>query len=213
MQAKKRHTIAVIVVLLFGFALFYIGTDGFTAYTAETARVNKLMAEKPQFPNVTFEDSNKRQYSMDEFAGKYVLATFIYTSCTTVCIDLEMNMSEVYDLLPKQMIGKDIQFLSISFDPEKDDPETLDTYKTMFPNADGDQWRMTRIQDPNELKQLLDEFGVIVIPDEYGNYAHNSAFYLIDPEGTLIEVMDYTKIEEAAQKIVQIVGDEKGDSL
>lgn len=213
MQAKKRHTIAVIVVLLFGFALFYVGTDGFTAYTAETARVNKLMAEKPQFPNVTFEDSNQNQYSMDAFAGKYVLATFIYTSCTTVCIDLEMNMSEVYDLIPKQMIGKDLQFLSISFDPERDDPETLDTYKTMFPNADGDRWRMTRIQDPDELKQLLDEFGVIVIPDEYGNYAHNSAFYLIDPKGTLIEVMDYTKIEEAANKIVRIVGEEKGDPL
>ena len=45
---------------------------------------------------------------------------------------------------------------------------------------------------------MLDAFGVIVIPDDSGNFTHNSAFYLVDPKGKLIEVMDYKKIEEAA---------------
>jgi protein SCO1/2 len=58
----------------------------------------------------------------------------------------------------------------------------------------------------------LDRFGVIVIPDEYGNFAHNSAFYLVNPEGRLIEVMDYTLIEEAADQVTKILqsgGDER----
>jgi protein SCO1 len=98
---KNRHnTFAVFLVLSLGFALFYIGTDGFRAFTAETARVNQLMEDRPRFPDVTLEDSKGRIYPISEFEGKYVLITFLYTSCTTVCPQLEMNMSQVYDLVP-----------------------------------------------------------------------------------------------------------------
>ncbi|WP_318616288.1 SCO family protein [Sporosarcina sp. YIM B06819] len=210
MKNKRHNLLATIIVLLFGFVLFYVGTDQFSAFTAETARVNKLVEEKPQFPKVTFEDSQKRKYSIDEFEGKYVFITFIYSMCTTVCIDLEMNMDQVYDLIPKEYMGKDIQFLSISFDPERDDPERLDDYKNMFTNGDGELWRMARIENQEELEFLLDEFGVIVIPDEYGNFAHNSAFYLVDRQGTLVEVLDYKKIDEAANTVISILDEEAG---
>ncbi|KON85533.1 electron transporter SenC [Sporosarcina globispora] len=204
MFPKKRRAFSSLLVLVFGVVLFYIGTDGFQAFTAETARINQLMDEKPQFPDVTLEDNNGRTYSFSEFKGKYVFITFLYTSCGTVCPELEVNMSEVYKRIPEEYIGHDIQFLSISFDPERDDPETLDTYRKAF-GSDGETWRMARIADQQELKSLLDRFGVIVIPDEYGNFAHNSAFYLVNPKGQLVEVMDYTLIEEAADRVTEIL--------
>ncbi|MBT2643131.1 SCO family protein [Bacillus sp. ISL-41] len=198
---KNRQTlISCIVVLVFGLLLFYTGTDGFTAYTAETARVTKLVEEQPQFPQVTFEDSEGRSYSISEFEGKYVFITFIYTGCTTICIKLEENMSQVYDLLPSEYIGKEIVFLSISFDPGKDDPATLNKYKNLF-GSDGETWRMARIPDQDQLDTLLEKFGVIVIPDGNGNFAHNSAFYLVDRQGELVNVMDFTKVNEAADKL------------
>ena len=101
MIENRQTTVSCIVVLVFGLLLFYTGTDGFTAYTAETARVTKLVEEQPHFPQVTFEDSEGRTYSISEFEGKYVFITFIYTGCTTICIKLEENMSQVYDLIPK----------------------------------------------------------------------------------------------------------------
>ncbi|MGN7177089.1 SCO family protein [Paenibacillus sp. FSL R5-0490] len=204
MFPKNRTALSSLLVLMFGIVLFYIGTDGFQAFTAETARVNQLMDEKPQFPDVTLEDNNGRTYSFSEFEGKYVFITFLYTSCGTVCPELEVNMSEVYKRIPEEYIGHDIQFLSISFDPERDDPKTLDTYRKAF-GSDGETWRMARIPDKKELESLLDRFGVIVIPDEYGNFAHNSAFYLVNPKGQLIEVMDYTLIEEAADRVTEIL--------
>lgn len=204
MFLKNRTALSSLLVLMFGIVLFYIGTDGFQAFTAETARVNQLMDEKPQFPDVTLEDNNGRTYSFWEFEGKYVFITFLYTSCGTVCPELEVNMSEVYKRIPEEYIGHDIQFLSISFDPERDDPKTLDTYRKAF-GSDGETWRMARIPEQQELDSLLDRFGVIVIPDEYGNFAHNSAFYLVNPKGQLIEVMDYTLIEEAADRVTEIL--------
>ncbi|MCC3648862.1 MAG: SCO family protein [Bacillota bacterium] len=204
MFLKNRTALSSLLVLMFGIVLFYIGTNGFQAFTAETARVNQLMDEKPQFPDVTLEDNNGRTYSFSEFEGKYVFITFLYTSCGTVCPELEVNMSEVYKRIPEEYIGHDIQFLSISFDPERDDPKTLDTYRKAF-GSDGETWRMARIPEQQELDSLLDRFGVIVIPDEYGNFAHNSAFYLVNPKGQLIEVMDYTLIEEAADRVTEIM--------
>lgn len=198
------------VVILFGCVLFFIGTDGFKAFTAETARVNQLIEEKPVFPDVTLEDSKGRTYSISEFEDKYVFITFLYTSCGTVCPQLEVNMGEVYDLLPSKYIGEDIVFLSISFDPSRDTPGTLETYRKAF-GSDGETWRMARIADPVELKLLLDQFGVIVIPDGRGNFTHNSAFYLVDKKGSLLEVMDYTKIEEAAAKVTGILESEEGE--
>lgn len=208
---KNRQTfIACLTVLVFGFILFYAGTDGFTAYTAETARVTKLVDEKPKFPNVILEDSEGRTYPISEFKNKYVFITFIYTSCTTVCIQLEQNMAQVFDSIPSEYLGKDIIFLSISFDPARDDPTTLNKYKDYF-NSDGETWRMARIPDQTKLDRLLEKFGVTVIPDGNGNFAHNAAFYLVDRKGILVDVMDFTKTEEAANTLVKILKADKGE--
>lgn len=211
MIKNNRTLVASIVVVLFGFILLFLGTDGFQAYTVETARVNKLMEEQPVFPDVTLEDSKERVYPFSEFKGKHVMLTFIYTACTDVCPELEMNLAQVYQSIPEQYIGEDIVFMSISFDPTRDDPETLEKYRTYF-GSDGETWRMARIKDEAELNSLLDEFGVIVIPDGYGNFQHNSAFYLVDPNGILIEVMDYTEIEAASKKVNNILEQEERDS-
>ncbi|WP_144553833.1 SCO family protein [Bacillus sp. X1(2014)] len=210
MIKNRHHIFACLLVIFFGCALFYCGTDGFTAFTAETARVKDLIDDKPKFPNVTLEDSKGREYSISEFEGKYVFITFLYTSCTTVCPQLEMNMSKVYDKVPSKYMGKDIVFLSISFDPSRDDPATLDKYRGYF-NSDGETWRMARIANKTELKALLKAFGVIVIPDEYGNFAHNSAFYIVDKKGRLLNVLDYKKTDEAAKKLTGILVKEAGE--
>ncbi|WP_090080596.1 SCO family protein [Lentibacillus persicus] len=208
---KNGHsTIAVFIVLVFGFVLFYNGTDGFQAFTAESARTYDINQNQPAFTNVTLEDSKERTYSFKEFAeGKYVFVTFMYTNCTTVCPQLEMNMAQVYEQVPDKYIGEDIVFLSISFDPERDDPATLSKYRSYF-GSDGETWRMARVNDESELNTLLDNLGVIVIPDGEGDFTHNSAFYFIGKSGHLLEMMDYTLIDEAADKVNETLNSEEG---
>ncbi len=208
MHKNFHSTIALLVVVSFGIILLFIGTDGFKAFTEESARVNRLMEEQPKVPNVTLEDSKGRTYPISEFEGKFMFITFLYTACGTVCPQLEYNMAQVYDLLPQKYMGDEIVFLSISFDPERDEPETLERYRKAF-KSDGETWRMARIVDKTELNTLLEKFGVIVIPDGQGNFTHNSAFYLVDKTGSLREVMDFTKIEEAAEKVERILEGEQ----
>ncbi|GGK07264.1 hypothetical protein GCM10007063_32210 [Lentibacillus kapialis] len=205
---NKRNTLAVIVVLLFGFGLFYTGTDGFRAFTAESARTYDVNQSQPKFLNVTLEDSKGRTYSFNEFAdGKYVFVTFMYTNCTTVCPQLEMNMAQVYEQIPEEHIGEDIVFLSISFDPERDDPDVLAKYRSYF-GSDGETWRMARINDTDSLNTLLEKLGVIVIPNDDGDFTHNSAFYLIGKSGQLLKMMDFTQIDEAADEVNSLLAEE-----
>lgn len=64
---------------------------------------------------------------------------------------------------------------------------------------------MARINDQNELSTLLEKYGVIVIPDGEGGFVHNSAFYLVDKNGYLAEVMDYQNIDEAVEKVLSTI--------
>ncbi|WP_319830048.1 SCO family protein [Bacillus alkalisoli] len=207
MYNDKYTRKAIILILLFGLALFYFGTDGFTAFTAEKARVNGLLLDKPKFPEVVLEDSKARVYPFSHFEGKYVFITFFYTYCQTVCVELEMNMGEVYRLLPEELLGEEVVFLSISFDPIRDEPSILARYSG-YVKSDEETWRMARINDEDELNELLKRFGVIVIPDDYGNFAHNSAFYVVNRNRYLVDVLDYKKPVEAESRVMSLLGEE-----
>lgn len=211
MKKNWRNHLATAVVIIFGIVLLYVGTDGFRAFTKESARLYALSQEKPVMPDVLLEDSKEREYPLSEFRGGYLLVTFVYTNCTTVCPVLETNFSEVYDLIPEEYMGTDLHFLTISFDPENDDPETLEKYRTYF-DSDGETWRMARINDNAELENVLDTLDVVVIPDGEGDFSHNVAFYLIDPDGYLEEIYDFQEIEETAEKVESLVEEKVGDS-
>jgi Uncharacterized protein SCO1/SenC/PrrC, involved in biogenesis of respiratory and photosynthetic systems len=204
MSTIRRSTWASLIVILFGVLLFAVSTDGFRAYTAEAARTIKLNSEHPAFPNVTLQDSTGQTFQMSELSGKLVLLTFVYTSCGTVCPQIEMNFTEIFNRLPREMTENDVVFLSVSFDPDRDTPEALETYRHHF--SHDPNWRMVRVPDKSELDLLLQTFGVIVIPGENGDFAHNGAFYLIDRQGKLAEIIDYKKVGLAIDKIKHQVG-------
>lgn len=200
----RDKQISLIILVCFGFFLFFYGTDGFTAFTAEKARTNKLLEKKPRLPEVTLEDSMGRKYGFEAISDKYIFMTFFYTGCTTVCPQLERNVAKVYEQIPENHLGEDIVFLSVSFDPKKDVPEVLKRYGSHF-GSDEETWRLARVPKEGELKQLLDEFGVIAIPIGDGDFQHNVAFYLVDRKGFLIDVMDYNDIGGAVERVMEVL--------
>ncbi len=208
MNKRNNQWTAMIIILMFGLSLFYLGTDGFTAFTAETARTSNLLEEQPKLPSVTLEDHEGDEYDFSEFEGKYMLMTFIYTACSTVCPQLEMNVKEIYEQIPTQYLGDDLMFLSVSFDSERDTPEILNNYRENI-GGNGEIWRMARIADKQQLEATLDGFDIIVIPDGDGDYAHNVAFYLVDPEGYLIDVMDFQDITGATARIMEVLEEDR----
>lgn len=208
MKMKKEWIYRTFVIVL-GFLFLWIATDGYTTFTIEEKRLNELRESPPQIPNITVQDNKDRTYHFDEFEGKYMFMTFIYTNCSTACPQMEASMQEVFERLDMDKYEDDIVFLSVSFDTERDTVEVLDRYANYF-NVDGDSWRMLRVPDDNELENLLDMYGVTVIPEGSSDFQHNTSFYLIKPDGQLLDTLNYREPDEAVEVLEDLL--EVGES-
>ena len=65
----------------------------------------------------------------DDFEGSPVVMGFIYTHCPDICSFITANVGNVYKELDNP---SDVQFVLVTFDPERDTPEVLKNYAAAF---------------------------------------------------------------------------------
>ena len=75
----------------------------------------------------------------DLLADKIVVISFIYTSCTTVCPVVSSIMAKVQQQLGSR-VGREVQLVSISIDPQRDNPQRLAAYARSFQKGPGWSW-------------------------------------------------------------------------
>ncbi|MFP4561635.1 MAG: SCO family protein [Thiohalorhabdus sp.] len=177
-----RAWLSAMVVAVLGAATLFWGTDGFRALTAESARRIAVSEQPHAVPDLRLQLQSGAEARLRELRGKLVVATFIYTRCTHACPMLGMRMQRIRAELPEAAVGTEVRFLSLSFDPEYDRPQRLAEYGGRY-GAEPTHWWVARPRDA--LAEMLDPFGVVVLPDGKGGFMHNAAFYLIDREGRL----------------------------
>ena len=204
MNPVKRSVMTTTLVISLGSWFFWWGTDGFTAFTAETARRVEILHSPRTLPMVTLEDQDGNKFSLRDYKGKLLAVDFIYTSCTTLCQSMGMIFKQIRDLIPKESLGREFALVSISFDPDHDDTARLKKYGQAY-GADGKIWRIARVPDKAELKSLLDAFGIVVIPDEFGGYEHNTALHLVGRDGRLRLITDIDKAAPFAEQVVSLL--------
>ena len=170
--------------------MLWRATDGFRAFTAESAR-RLAVTERPlNIPQTHLQDHLGRDLALEDYRGQWLLATFIYTQCGDLCPAIAASFRQVYEGLRGEGLGRDVSLLTVSFDSVNDSVEALRHYASNY-QADGDGWRMARVPDGGELDRLLKRLGVVVIPDGHGGFEHNAAIYLVDPSGRLVRIFDY----------------------
>lgn len=134
------------------------------------------------FPDVvlTTQDGAKVHFYEDLVKGKNVAVNVIYTSCRDECPLETARMAEVQRLLGDRM-GKDIFFLSISIDPEKDTPKVLKAYAQKFGVGPG-WWFLTGKKE--DIKVLTRKLGLSRSSDAFSKDGHASSLMLgNDPGG------------------------------
>ncbi len=75
----------------------------------------------------------------DLVGERLVVMGFIYTSCTTVCPVVSSIMGKVQQQLGGR-VGDEVQLVSISVDPQRDDPKRLRGYARAFQHGPGWSW-------------------------------------------------------------------------
>lgn len=200
MKPGKSRVAATALVTLLGLGMFWWGTDGFAAFTAEGARRVAVLRAPRGLPTVLLEDQDGRAFSLQEYRGRLLAVEFIYTRCATICRSLGTAFRQVRDHLPPAALGRDVALLSISFDPERDDAASLQAYGHAF-GADGAHWRLARVSRPADLAPLLAAFGVVVIADGMGGFEHNAAIHLLGRDGKLAQISDIDQPIAFAERI------------
>jgi len=187
-----RTFLATGAVLVAGLWVLYDTTHGLRAFTQETARRVAIRDGPRRVPDIRLQLQDGTPASLAELQGQLVVATFMYTSCGSVCPLVGARMAEMRTQLQQGVSRDQVHFLSISFDPETDTPERLAGFAQRF-RASRTSWWVARTQ--GELESVLRFFGVTVIPAGNGMYVHNAAFYLIDREQRLVDIIDENRPE------------------
>jgi protein SCO1 len=196
----KRSFAASTLVTFLGVSVFWWGTDGLIAFTAETARRVDILSSPRQLPAVVLEDQDGRAFSLQDYQGRFLAVEFIYTRCTTICRSLGIAFRQIRDHVPQQALGRDFALLSISFDADQDDAASLKAYGQSY-GADGAHWRVARVRSKTDLRPLLAAFGVVVIPDGLGGFEHNAAIHLVGRDGKLAQISDIDQPLAFAERI------------
>jgi cytochrome c peroxidase len=122
-----------------------------------------------------------------EFDGKYVILSFIFTNCNDVsgCPLATGVLHQLHREIRKEpeLLGR-VRLVTLSFDPEHDTPQRMSEYGRIA--GDGDSWQFLTTSSPQSLQPILEAYDQYV-NKEYdaagrftGGFSHILRIYLID---------------------------------
>jgi protein SCO1/2 len=73
------------------------------------------------------QDGQRQRLVSDVMGDKIIVASFVYTNCTTICPVVSSLFSQVQDKLGG-LLGDQVRLVSLSVDPQRDTPARLKSY-------------------------------------------------------------------------------------
>ncbi|MCC6598080.1 MAG: SCO family protein [Alphaproteobacteria bacterium] len=152
----------------------------------------------------TLVDSSGRSVTDKEFEGQFLLIYFGFTYCPAICPTELRKISEVVSLLEADNpeAAKRLQPLFITVDPQRDTPEVVGAYISLFhPRLVGLSGSAAQIE---QVKKDYRIYAVKVQEEGMSDYTfdHSSFIYLIDPARKLAGIY---RIEDAPAVIYKDV--------
>jgi len=143
-------------------------------------QAEKSRADLPEYgavPNFEFVNQDGDPFGTEEITGKITVLDFIFTNCQGPCPVMSSKMSQLY----QQYSNTDqVQFVSISVDPERDTLEALKAYGKRH-GVNDHRWNFLRAPIDSVRDVSVNGFSL------GGNFpmGHSTRFVLIDPDGTI----------------------------
>ena len=177
-QRSKTGWIIAAALLFLGLAIsVFLISDQFA---------QKTTIGIPQFQDNHIEliDQNGIARNQDDFADRPIALFFGFTYCPDVCPTTLTTLAAARDDLESAGIDtKALQILFITVDPERDTPEQLKQYLSLF---DADVTGLTG--SPDKVRSVLQQFGVYAQKNDQGDgdylYDHSAAVFLYRDDGS-----------------------------
>lgn len=146
--------------------------------------VPKIIEIGQSVPDFSLTDQAHRRVTLSQYAGKVVVLNFIYTSCAlpNFCYRISNNFGVLQQRF-KQQLGRDLVLLTVTFDPQRDQPEKLAHYAANW-KADPATWHFLTGPVP-DVDRVTNMFGMDFFPEE-GLMNHTLHTAVIDRRQKLV---------------------------
>lgn len=151
-------------------------------------------------PAVSLIDQNGASVSLASLKGKPVLIDFIYASCASTCPMLTSKMAAIAHALGPAL-GADVKIVSITLDPEHDNPAELAKYAKSH-DADDKGW-IFLTGTPAQVDEVLAQFKLRRTRESDGSITHSIEAFLLGPDGH--QIRQYNALDVSPDAVVSDV--------
>ena len=148
------------------------------------------LAVGDRLPDAEFTSELGREIRFSDYRGQAVAFTFFFTSCPLpeYCPRMNKNFLEARRLLKDDPTAPgNWQMLSISFDPEVDQPRVLAGYAGIYRGLNPDRWLFV-VASSNSLAQLAPKLD-LNFWRENGSLSHNLRTVVLDGNGRISRLL------------------------
>ena len=143
-------------------------------------------------PDLTLINQDGKKIHLEQFRGKPLLLTFIYTHCPfpDYCPRMSSNFERVLEQLQQNpKAASQAQLLSISIDPDTDKPDVLRGYGERYVGRldPGFQHWQFAGGSPEQVRKAADFFG-LAYNSKDGQIVHGLQTVLIGKDGKIVKV-------------------------
>jgi protein SCO1/2 len=157
---------------------------------SKAATIEYLLNPGDDVPDIGLIDQDGQRFRLREMNNKTVALTFLFTRCPfpNFCPLMSKRFVEAQAMLKSRdpRLTDNVQFLTISFDPDNDTPEVLREYGGRY-NADFVHWTFAT-SSLQEISRFGASFGLSFWTAE-GTINHNLATAVIRPGGKLQTIL------------------------
>jgi protein SCO1/2 len=141
----------------------------------------KLNGEKKKVSDFVFLNQDNLFIGNEDFLGKVFIAEFFFTSCPSICIEMNKNMK----ILDNEFGDRDdFGIASFTIDPDHDTPKVLKEYSELL-EVKSKNWHFLTgdVTDIYDLSNSGFNIFSSINPDVAGGFEHQGFFALIDQNG------------------------------
>ena len=157
-------------------------------------------------PGFTLTDQAGERITSEDLRGKFTLYSFTYTSCPPPCGDVDATMLAIQDRLNEvELYGTEVEFVTISVDPERDTPEALAAHAEGL--GAGENWHFATTNDQTWLKDIVGGgFRTYYEKQDDGTFILDPGFVLVDGNGIIRNEYRYKTVSPDVDRIVRHLG-------
>ncbi|MGO4326097.1 SCO family protein [Cupriavidus sp. M-11] len=200
--AAAGPALALLLVLALAVAGLHYLTFGFTAWTLDDRRAERIGQHALALPAI---DTRNQLGQTTRLFGAGVqpgqgaqlyLVDFIYTRCMSVCRALGSEFAQLQSRIRADGMEGRIGLVSLSFDPARDDTASLAGYAREH-RARLPGWQVAAPLAAPAMRALLHDADVIAIPDGLGGFEHNGGLHVTDARGRVLAVYALADYQQA----------------